>query len=79
MTQNARVARWVPTVDPAEVGDGVITTNPPTAGKSLTTKFQLAGSGGGGGGISEAPSDGTPYARQDGAWVSMAIIDAGGF
>jgi hypothetical protein len=79
MTQNARVARWVPVADPAEVGDGVVTTNPPTTGKSLTTKFLLGGGSGGGGGIAEAPSDGTPYARQDGGWVSMAIIDAGGF
>jgi hypothetical protein len=79
MTQNARVARWVPVADPAEIGDGVVTTNPPTAGKSISTKFQLAGSGSGGGTFPEAPSDGTPYARQDAGWVSIAIIDAGGF
>ena len=60
MTQALRVALWVPTVDPVEIGDGVITTNPPNAQKALTTKFQLAGGGSGGGGIPEAPSDGAP-------------------
>lgn len=48
MSQCARVARWVPTSDPAEVGDGVITTAAPTAQKSLATKFALSGGASGG-------------------------------
>ena len=71
MSQNARVALWIPTVDPDEIGDSIVTTNPPTAEKVITTKFQLGGSGGGGGGIPEAPSDGTPYVRQDADWVQL--------
>lgn len=73
MTQCLRVARWIPAVDPAEIGDSIVTTNPPTAHKTVSTKFQLGGSGGGGGGIPEAPSDGKQYARSNGAWV---VVDA---
>lgn len=36
-------------------------------------------SGGGGGGISEAPIDGTPYARQDADWVSITGGGGGGY
>ena len=82
MTQCLRVARWVPTVDPAEIGDGVITINPPTAHKSLDTKFQLAGGGTGGGGIGEAPSDGQQYCRVNAAWAvaqGPPVIDGGTF
>ena len=32
---------------------------------------EISGTGGGGGGIEEAPEDGTPYARQDAGWVSV--------
>ncbi|UQD96085.1 hypothetical protein [Bradyrhizobium japonicum] len=47
MSQNARVARWVPTVVPDSVGEGVITTAPPTANDVLATKFALGGGSGG--------------------------------
>ena len=79
MTQALRVALWVPTVDPVEVGDGVVTTNPPDANKKISTKFLLGGGGSGGGGVGEAPSDGKPYMRQDGAWVTADVIDGGVF
>lgn len=75
MTQALRVALWVPTTTPPDIGDGVVTTNPPDANKALNTKFLLGGSGGGGG-IGEAPSDGQQYARQNANWtvvVSAAI------
>ena len=75
MTQNARVARWIPTVDPDEIGDGIVTTNPPTANKTIDTKFLLGG-GGGGGGVPEAPSDGVQYGRKDAAWTPV-IAGAG--
>ena len=79
MSQALRVALWVPTVDPAEVGDGVVTTNNPNASKAIATKFLLGGGSGGGGGITDAPSDGTPYTRQDGAWVPLSPLDGGVF
>lgn len=41
----------------------------------LPRKSDVDAAGGGGGGISDAPSDGTPYSRQDAGWVS-AIEDA---
>ena len=69
MTQALRVATWVPTADPAEIGDAVQTTNAPDANKKITTRFQLLGGGSGGGGIPEAPSDGTIYGRQNAGWV----------
>ena len=64
MSQAMRVALWVPTVDPPDIGDGVVTTNIPNAAKAIGTKFLLGGGSGGGGGIAEAPSDGKPYVRQ---------------
>jgi hypothetical protein len=78
MTQAMRVALWVPTTVPPDIGDSVVTTNPADANKALPTKFLLGGSGGGGGGISEAPSDGQQYARQNASWtvVSAAGADA---
>jgi len=78
MTQALRVALWVPTVDPPEVGDGILTTNPTDTHKAITTKFQLGG-GSGGGGIGDAPSDGKPYMRQNAAWVTADVIDGGVF
>lgn len=78
MTQALRVALWVPTVAPPDIGDGVVTTNSPDAHDAIATKFLLGG-GSGGGGVGEAPSDGKPYMRQDGAWVTADVIDGGIF
>lgn len=75
MTQAMRVALWVPTTVPPDIGDGVVTTNPPDANKALVTKFLLGGSGGGGG-IGEAPSDGQQYARQNANWSVVAAAGA---
>lgn len=47
MSQNARVARWVPTVVPGSVGDGVITTAAPGPNNVIPTKFAIAGGAGG--------------------------------
>jgi hypothetical protein len=71
MTQAMRVALWVPTQVPTEVGDGVVTTNPPDGNKAITTKFLLGGGGGGGGGVPEAPSDGVTYGRKNTQWVPV--------
>lgn len=79
MSQALRVALWVPTADPPDIGDGVVTTNVSNAVKAIATKFLLGGGSGGGGGIGEAPSDGTPYTRQDGGWVPLNPLDGGVF
>ncbi|MEY9184715.1 hypothetical protein ABIG06_006263 [Bradyrhizobium sp. USDA 326] len=47
MSQNARVARWVPTIVPDSVGEGIVTTSPPGPNDVLATKFEIPGSGGG--------------------------------
>jgi hypothetical protein len=39
---------------------------------------EKVGSGGSGGGIPEAPIDGTPYCRQDASWVSSPAGSGGG-
>ena len=81
MTMCLRVAQWVPTTDPAEVGDGIKTTNPPTTHKKLTTTFFLPGAGSGSG-VPEAPSDGQQYARINASWAVVAapaVIDGGTF
>jgi len=48
MSQNARVARWVPTVDPDSVGEGIISNSVPNPNNVILTKFALGGGGGGG-------------------------------
>jgi hypothetical protein len=77
MSQALRVALWIPTADPPDVGDNVVTIGPTSAQKAVATKFALAPSASAS--ISEAPADGTPYARQDAGWVPINPIDAGVF
>ena len=77
MTQALRVALWIPTLDPAEVGDNVVTTSAPNPQKAIGTKFQLGGSGGSGGGIPEAPTDGFLYGRQSAAWAKITVGGGG--
>jgi len=49
-TQAARVALWVPTVVPAEVGEVVTTTNAPAGAQApIATTFAVPAAGGGGG------------------------------
>ena len=50
MSQNLRVALWVPMVDPAAIGNAVTTTAAPTVNKRIASQFAAAGSGGSGGG-----------------------------
>jgi len=70
MSQNARVALWVPTDDASlDVGDGVAATALPDSIKRIPTAF--ATSGGAGGGVPEAPADGKYYARKDTGWASF--------
>lgn len=81
MSQALRVALWVPPTEPPAIGSGVKSiNNPRPAGGSIPTEFDLFG-GGSGGGITEAPSDGTPYARQDEDWVPTPgpVLDGGTF
>jgi hypothetical protein len=85
MSQCARVAMWVPTANPPDsVNDNIQTNTAPTALGVIATRFTAAATGGSGGGISEAPIDGTPYARQDAGWVASAaavppLLDGGTF
>lgn len=82
MSQCARVALWVPTEAPVEIGDGVVVKTFPDSIKTIATKFLLGSTGGPGGGITEAPEDGAPYVRQDADWVPLElppVIDGGTF
>ncbi|MEY9428148.1 hypothetical protein ABH975_003463 [Bradyrhizobium ottawaense] len=47
MSQNARVARWVPTADPDSVGEGIISDAVPNPNNVIRTKFALGGGSGG--------------------------------
>jgi hypothetical protein len=49
MSQNLRVALWVPNVDPAAIGNAVLTSGNPTANKRIPSAFGAAGGGSGGG------------------------------
>ena len=71
MTQALRVALWVPTTTPPDVGDGVVTSDVELAAKVLPTRFALGGGGGGGGGIAEAPVNGKTYGRKDAGWIEI--------
>jgi hypothetical protein len=48
MSQNLRVALWVPNVDPAAIGNAVLTAAVPTANKRIPSVFAAGGGGGGG-------------------------------
>jgi len=48
MSQNLRVALWVPMTDPAAIGNAVKTTAVPTANKRIASIFGDAGGSGGG-------------------------------
>jgi hypothetical protein len=67
MSQNLRVALWVPNVDPAAIGNAIRTTAAPSANKRILSEFAV----GGGGTVSEAPLDGDSYVRADGVWVKL--------
>ena len=70
MTQALRVALWVPTDTPPDVGDGIVTKDVELAAKVLPTRFVLGG-GGGGGGIPEAPVNGKTFGRKDAGWIEI--------
>ena len=76
MSQALRVALWVPTEDPPEVGDGVLTRDVQQAAKVLPTRFALAG-GGSGGGIEEAPVNDRQYARKNAMWAEVETGSGG--
>ena len=78
MSQALRVALWVPTEDPPEVGDGVVTKAAQLAAKVLPTRFLLGGTGGGGGGIPEAPLDNKIYGRINAGWQEVPSGGGGG-
>lgn len=78
MSQALRVALWVPTEDPPEVGDGVVTKAAQLAAKVLPTRFFLGGGGGTGSGIPEAPIDNNYYARRNAAWYEVDAPGTGG-
>jgi hypothetical protein len=78
MSQNARVALWVPTTTPPNsTNDVVVSKSLPNAISAIATAFELKASGGSGGGIEEAPVDGQQYARQDAGW-SVVVGGSGG-
>jgi hypothetical protein len=47
MSQNLRVALWVPNVDPASIGNAIRTTDVPSANKVIPSEFAAGGGGGG--------------------------------
>jgi hypothetical protein len=70
MSQNLRVALWVPNADPAAIGNTIHTTSAPSIHKRILSEF-AAGGGGGTGDVSEAPLDGKTYVRADGIWEPL--------
>jgi hypothetical protein len=67
MSQNLRVALWVPNVDPAAIGNAIQTTAAPTANKRIASQFAASSAGG----IAEAPLDGEAYVRTNGIWDKL--------
>lgn len=71
MSQNLRLALWVPQADPADIGDGIRSTAISSANKRIPSEFAVIEGGGGAGGVEEAPLDGRVYVRQTGIWVEL--------
>jgi hypothetical protein len=78
MSQNLRVALWVPIANPGAVGNLIKTTNVPTVNKRVPSAFAADIGGGSGGGIEEAPINGSPYSRKDAGWVLAGSGPGGG-
>ena len=78
MSQALRVALWVPTEDPPEVGDAIVTKAAQLAAKVLPTRFLMGAGGSAGGGIPEAPMDNNYYARRNAAWYEVDAPGTGG-
>jgi hypothetical protein len=47
MSQNLRLALWVPNVDPASIGNAIRTTDAPTVNKRIPSEFAAGGGGSG--------------------------------
>lgn len=77
MTQALRVALWVPTEDPPEVGDGIVVKANEIAADVLPTRFVIGGAVPGGG-VPEAPIDGNVYGRRDAGWFVVGAGAGGG-
>lgn len=73
MTQNARLALYIPTTDDADPAEVVTATGVSGAGKVIPTAFNKPS-----GGLGEAPMDGRQYARKDAAWDVVAPSGGGG-
>jgi len=71
MSQNLRVALWMPTANPVGGGNVINNIGPSSANKRIPSAFSVVSGGGGGGGIGEAPIDGEAYVRIDGYWVQL--------
>jgi hypothetical protein len=72
MSQNLRVALWVPAANPVGGNNAIRNIAPPSANKRIPSEFVvLSGGSGGSGGIEEAPFDGEAYVRIDGYWVQL--------
>jgi hypothetical protein len=73
MTQNLRLANWLPTTDTADPGEIVEVRGVSGAGKIIPTRFfAQAGSSGS---VGEAPTDGKFYARSNADW-SISVNEA---
>jgi len=73
MTQNARVALFIPTTDDSDPGEIIEARGTPSAQKVIPTRFfAQAGSSGS---VGEAPVDGKFYARQNADW-SISVGEA---
>jgi hypothetical protein len=67
VTQNARLAHWLPGTDDADPGEIVEVRGNSGAGRTIPTAFRLPP--GAGAGINEAPLDDLYYARVNGDWM----------
>jgi hypothetical protein len=73
MTQNARLAHWLPTSDDADPGEIVEVRGASGPGRVIPTRFFAQA--GATGGIGEAPIDDLFYARRNADW-SISIGEA---
>ena len=81
MSQNLRLATWVPIVDPAAIGNAIRTASASSANKRIMSEFAAAASGGGGSSVSisdappPTPSHGDLWWESDGGGLYIYFND----
>jgi ABC-type phosphonate transport system ATPase subunit len=70
MSQNVRLAMWLPTTDDADPGEVVEVVGASGSGKVIPTRFHATAT------LSDAPADSVQYGRYNNTWTPVATLPA---